>query len=456
MKKSFEENVMVWTPDNDEDVNSGVITFSQKEGVYLTLFRNETKSLHESFNQKSNENIEILNGYTQNGKLLTLYDCMMVNSSSALFTGFSSIKFRAKFLFIGECFSNYDEIKFHALYGNFTDLSNWTKVTGFDFSHQTINDSTINYSKPARRLISLDNDLAVGFSFAYQEKYNTKSIHAEEFPQIFVESKNKYFHFEKLHQYLYSFSSLLQIACQRKVYPLTILGSKEETDGEGNARPVNVEVYYNPIEPIHEQKPLISSDYLFLFDDLDDEMIKNWFYIYKEYKTEINLHRTLFYKERGFIETRFIDIATALESLHGHLYDNNFLDKKLYKQRVQEILETAPPEYHDWLVNLFSYGNNKSFKDRLIELIKPKECLLCRVIVDVDEFVLAVRDTRNELVHHNKNKRTLSGSDLLYSIYILRFVFEAYLCELIGLQEEQITKLFKKRITNFLSWGNPM
>jgi hypothetical protein len=263
-------------------------------------------------------------------------------------------------------------------------------------------------------------------------------------------------HFEALNRYLQIFSALLQISCQRKVYPLNLYGVIKPDSDNKNSNPIHIDIYYQPVEAIRDVKSLNPSDFLFKFEDLTNTMVQNWFNFYNEYKTEIGLHQTLFYNERSFIETRFLNIATALESLHSHLFDNFYLDKKTYSSRVEQIIKSVSSEYIEWLKNIFSNANYKSFKEKMLELLGTKLLLVSQLIEDEEEFVLSVRDTRNELVHHSKHKRTLKVPNLLYAIYILKFIFEAFLFEMIGFSDEMINTINSKRVKRFLSWGKKL
>ena len=173
------------------------------------------------------------------------------------------------------------------------------------------------------------------------------------------------------------------------------------------------------IEPIKNQPILTPSDYLFRHEDLDDGMVKNWFDVYEKFENEINLYQTLFYSKRLFIETRFLNIATALESFHSKFFNNQIIYQK-----------------------------------RILELLENKNILFRKVIKDFDDFSKIVKDSRNKFVHHEVKQDSIERSKLIWAIYILRFLFEAYLLEIIGFSDEKIEKIYEKRMEKYLKFGS--
>ena len=91
----------------------------------------------------------------------------------------------------------------------------------------------------------------------------------------------------------------------------------------------------------------------------------------------------------------------------------------------------------------------------LSELLNYKKDILCELVDDVDMFAQRIKDTRNEFVHHNKQKKTFQcqKEELPSAIAIMIIVFEVYLLGIIGFSDEKIHELLEPKIkTQLTGW----
>ena len=444
-----------WLPSNPDEQVSGSLTFSQDDGAILELVG--------VFGTERSQKIEqpkIILGFTQEGKIITLQDCAYTSVTYPLI-GLGGARYRVKFVFENVHFSSEDDIKFNQLCGGFTDLDTWVNIHGFSIEHNITEkkyEFTINYVKPESRFIKTDDDDEVGIGFSSHGPIRSivqSEVKISQKTYLVVKSNKGDVPFEYLHTLLSKFSHLFQIAIQRIAYPTTIFGftqANAEMREEQEPYFPEVKIYYQPIEAYVEKKPLIPQDMLFSFGDLDENQIENWFKRYDQYQAPIHLHRSLYYSSRLFIETRFLNVAQALESLHSILFDNQYIPKDEFKRRKEILLNATPDELKDWTIEILAGANYKRFKLKILELIEKKESLLSECILDKERFVQHIRDTRNEFVHQSKQKWTLHKKEELASaIFLLSYLFEAYLLEIIGFSDEEIIELFKPRIKKYLS-----
>jgi hypothetical protein len=265
--------------------------------------------------------------------------------------------------------------------------------------------------------------------------------------------------FEDLFQLLNRFSYMHQMAIRRINYPQKIVGftkvnevSRETKDGIKKEYP-EVNIYYSPVEAYTKRKELYPIEMLFTFKDLDEENIKNWFENFDKFQNVIHLYRSLFYSKRLFIDTRFLNIAQALESLHSILFDNNYLPKKEFKAKKEKVLESVPEDLRDWVNGALGSANYKRFREKILELIEDKSPYLRELVPDHEEFAQKIRDTRNEFVHQNEQKHTIRDKrELSSAIMLLTILFELYALEIIGFPEAKIQKMFVLMKHNYLSW----
>lgn len=456
MKEPINVKGTWWLPESKEKKLHGSLSFSQSEGAILDL----TGVF--SAQPEHNENPKIILGISQAGKLITLYQCQYSSWVYPLI-GSGNAKYRVKFVFEGVHFEKEDEIKFHQICGNYTDLDAWVDIYGFTIKQENINEkfiTSVRYEKPSTQYFEIGNSLRAGVGFSSHGPESSivqTNVRITQQAYLIISSKNKEdVFFNNLFKKLNIFSYLLQFASQRMVYPVSILGYSQ-----GNARAVKdgntyypeINIYYQPIEALKKQKPRIPHEMLYTFkNDLDENHITNWFNSFEEFQIPIHLYRSLFYSDRLFIQTKFLNIVQALESLYGIQFGSRNLPHDEFVARRNKILGLIPNEDQEWVGNALNNANYKSFRVKILELLELKSFLLTDYIDDFNHFSKRIRDTRNEFVHHSKQRWTFEiGEELFSAIELLTILFEAFILGVIGFSDKKAEKLLSPKLKSYLS-----
>ena len=208
-----------------------------------------------------------------------------------------------------------------------------------------------------------------------------------------------------------------------------------------------------PIEPIVSQKQKLPQEFLYTFGDLSVDQISTWFTSFDKYETIIHLYRSLFYSNRLFIDAKFLNIAQSLESLHSILFDGQYLPHDKFVEQKKTVLNNVPAELTNWVADALSNANYKRFRQKIFELRDNKKETAGRFVDDMELFAKRVTNTRNEFVHHNKQKLTFPKEQLPSVIYELTMIFELYLLEVIGFSDEKVKELLEPKIqTHLTGW----
>jgi hypothetical protein len=272
-----------------------------------------------------------------------------------------------------------------------------------------------------------------------------------------IKSKKGDVSFDALYSRLNIFSDLFLVAIQGIPHPNTIFGfSEENTQEREGSEPYypEINIYYQPVEPLSHQSDKLPNEMMFIFKDLEKDQIASWFRLFEQYQTVIHLYRTLFYSNRLFVDTKFLNIAQALESLHSILFGNEYMSHNEFVEKRDRVLQFVPDDLSEWVATALNSANYKRFRLKIFELFKNKEGIIGECIDDLDLFAKRVRDTRNEFVHHNKQKWTFQyGIELITAIDVMTMLFETYLLEIIGFSEEKVKELMKPKIqTRTTGW----
>jgi hypothetical protein len=443
-----------WLPNLEENKLPGTLTFSQADGAFLEIVgvfsKEETIQIEQPI---------IILGTTQHGKPITLYKCFYTHWAYPG-TGLGGGKYLAHVIFEGVHFDSLERIKFRQLYGAYADLDAWVGIYGFTIERDNTDGkliSKISYEKPASQFFDVSDDLEVGIGFSSQgpnQSIVQTEVKISQSAYLVVKSKNGDIGFENLFAQLNVFSYLLQVATQRMPYPISVSGFSQENAQERDGKEAyypEINIYYQPIESILEQKEKIPQEFLFTFRDLAAEQIIAWFVSFDKYQTVIHLYRSLFYSNRLFIETRFLNIAQALESLHSILFSNQYLPDDKFIEQKERVLQSVPDELIEWVKDALNNANYKRFRLKILELLDNKKSFIGQFIDNTNLFAKRVTETRNEFVHHNKQKSTFQKEELPSTIYLLTMVFEIYLLEIIGFSDEKVKELLEPKIQSHLT-----
>lgn len=446
-----------WLPDDRDKKLSGVLTYSQETGSILEL-----DGVYSIKQTKRFQQPKIILGITHKGEHVTLHHCQYIAVTYPILgVGFSNAKYRARFTFVGVHFEKEADILFNQIFGNYTDLDAWVNIFGFTIERYTEKDhykTIVKYKKPEAQFIQISDEYEIGIGFSSHgpnwAAIQTK-VKITQRAYLIAKSKKGDVPLEELFNLLNQYTYLHQIGVQRINYPVDVFGftgaNAENIEGGKNHYP-EVKIYFSPIEAYIERRAMLPPEMLFTYKDLDNTHIENWFNLFDKYAIAIHLYRSLFYSNRLFIETRFLNMAQALESLHSILFENHYLSKEEFEEKRQRVLNAVPEDLKEWVKTALKSANYKRFRLKIFELLENKSHLFSKCIADNDEFAKRVIDTRNEFVHHNERKHSFrGGEELVSAIYLMRYLFEAYILEIIGFSDDSVKKIFKARIGKYLT-----
>ncbi|MBX3046090.1 MAG: hypothetical protein KF698_03745 [Anaerolineales bacterium] len=462
MKDSIEIKGLWWLPEDDNIQLPGTLSFSQQNGAILEIIG----TFRDPFSNQRQDAAVIL-GMSQDGKQITLHRCIPMSWSAPVMS-LGAAKYRAHLVFEGVHFEAEESACFSMLTAAYSDLDAWVDIYGFTIDYLHAKDAAfeahVNYKKPSSILFDIRNDFQAGVSFAVSGpamlSVQKEAIIRQE-AYLFIKTANDDdVPFKDLFDLLNQFSYLHQLAVQRMNYPIRIKGtSKSNTQllSDGTTYYPDIHIYFQPIEPFVQRQDKYAHEMLFTFKDLEDENLKAWFAAFPDYATMIHLYRSLFYTDRLFIDTRFLHITQALESLHGILFDGRYLSEEEFRRRRELALAPLADDLRDWVSLALGNANYKRLRLKIAELLGPKFHLFEGCVEDVDNFVKRVVATRNSFVHHNESSDAFAhGEELVAAINLLTYLFEAYILELLQLPEARIKELYKSRVQRHLSRWRPL
>jgi hypothetical protein len=198
--------------------------------------------------------------------------------------------------------------------------------------------------------------------------------------------------------------------------------------------------------PFAEQPPKTEwHSMLFRFDHIRDSattVINEWLNAYETFRPSLNLYFSARTGAHRFVESRFLALAQALETLHRRTSDETLMEQRVFDALVDCILKLCPDAHREWLRNRLVYGNEVSLATRVKRVIAPFEDQL-GTPDERARLVRSIVDTRHYLTHYDRRleTRAASGSDLYHLCQQLEGILELSMFRQLGFTDEQIRKI---------------
>ena len=259
---------------------------------------------------------------------------------------------------------------------------------------------------------------------------------------------------------------ILTLSMNSATYPTTWIGHTTKS---------KVEIFdvFQMLAPPY--KALQPYEMLFTFGDIRPNatnIIKKWIENYKLLEHVLQLYFARFYHPELYLEIRFLNLAYAFEGYHRALFKKNeYLDEKTYTTKIfhkslKKDIETNinsidaltkddQSAFKNALTNRLKYGYQYSFAKRLMDISKDIPNIntssehfgsFIKNEGDRKTFIRKVTDTRNYLVHQDKDaqKNAAQDNELLALTTKLEFLFVIHLLKKIGINTEKINEILSR------------
>ena len=448
-----------WLPSNPQDTVAGTLTFSNEEGLELTLIG----ALGDAtpFNS-STDHHELILGISGDGKLITLNGCSVTSLKIGM-PGFARQSYRCHRCYVGFHVSEPNELQFSRFDIRYSHLPDWVRVSGFTIRPNLEQHKLdVFYTLPnelegetSRGKVSLTFTLNTSGD-AIEEMSLRQSVSLE------VKADKKYPVHELISQFIRPLQNLLSLATTK---PNTILElnvyskevSFEKSNGEVVETPIKVFFQQRYFEP--RQGKLLIPDYmLFTLHDIEGDfpsIIERWFQVSADLDSVCDLYFGIQYTPSMYSENRFLNIAQAVESYHRRRMKNNVLPKAEHKALKEAILSQVDAEHREWLKGQLAYSNEPRLEQRIRELTENVYEAVAPLISNKEEFAKKVKDTRNFLTHYDKRleDKAAKGSELFWLTRKLSYLLQSCFLMELGLPLEKCAQLLRRNQAFIFAMG---
>jgi hypothetical protein len=442
-----------WLPSNPDRKVAGTLTFSNLDGIELSLIGSLETSLVEGFGNVYHTHPVIL-GLTADGKRITLGGCRAAGLSVG-FPGFMTRGYRVRLCFVGGHLSE-EQLQFKKVIVRYSRLPDWVRTSGLtvtkyeDDPHRL----DLSYSLPDEvEAITDRGKVSIDFSF------NTAGdpldeVRLRQSVSLVIEADHEYDFGGLMVRFIRPFQNFLSLATAR---PNSILDVEVYSEhvrivtlggSVGSETPVHV-IFQQRHSEAKPDKTLIPDDMLFTLHDAGDNfqgMVGRWLGLSEELDSVCNLFFGVQYTPDMYPENQFLNIAQAVESYHRRRFNNHVLPKAEHRARKREIISTVDARHREWLEGILAYSNEPRLEHRVRELVASVHETLSPLIPVAEDFARRVKDTRNYYTHYDKRltEKAAKGADLFWLTRQLSYLLQACMLNELGFTAERSAQLFNR------------
>jgi ApeA N-terminal domain 1 len=436
-----------WINEKREEFVSGYLHITPN-GIWLSLngTLKATESIcHNPFNLISHD---LIHGIQSNGCLFTLETCTESRKVSPWESGYTIQTFSVERVYCGIHANSLDELKFSEYRVNYTYLSDWLRNVGLGSPEEVEGGFFISYEPNKATTVSelkielqeneavIEIDGSPGWSH-YNDFQNCK-IEIQTIMTIFCKSPMLFA--EVSTNFLDPIRDFLNLATAR---PNSVTSL--------SAHVGDSQIFIHSQSP-YQGQPRSSlfnqSIVLFFANDIVENsasFLNKWFTIEREMNDVCKLFFDVHYDQGDFVTNRLLNVVQALEAYSRVRHGEYKIPKEDHQHRSTIIVGSVPEEHQNWLRQALSYANNKSLKERLIELIDKAQPLSDKLFPNPIEFSKWVVDTRNYLTHRDLEgkKRIATGDQLDLMFYSLLWLLRILFLLEVGFNHDQCRNLLK-------------
>jgi hypothetical protein len=439
-----------WLPGNPDKRVFGTLTFTRRDGANLSL----ADSLSADRNQVEHA---VILGQTAGGAYVTLLHAIRTEAPLFRLTATYPCSYHATFLITGAAFESVADMRFSLWQIRIPALKPWIRKNGFEveaselFAGRDCPAVRINYRTPEKHVLLSDAD-GLDLSLAFWPLLRTKADVAAVRQDVWLEVRQA--SRDTLESYLQTatrFEHFLTLATGSLVRTGSITALVRTDDGDIAARPVIVDILYQPVRNPPRRNPP-TDEFLFALpeiDGLEQECFRNWFVKADWLDPVCALYFGTLYNPSKYLDFNFLALVQALEAYHRRASDETDLPPCEHEARMKEILDAAPPAHRDWLEQKLIHGNELSLRRRLKSLFAQFSYLMDGLIPDRKAAISAICDNRNYLTHYSAalTGRAATGARLLFMVEVLKLLLQACLLRELGLPETTISNFASRSRT---------
>ncbi len=424
-----------WLPEAPEDEQYGTLICSETGALRLELVGGFDDTIKTPLEGGQGASISPGDGFPMilgqcGNEYFTLLDCSTISLGGMLFLNLSNHILNVSRALRGVALDYPDEPVFSGIELEIDYLLFWSCLTTMSAElkldeqqrwsgWQDAHTAPVDALTAEWRNLSITVDLAYS-AFKYKtDNANARSLSASEKAQVMIRASRptSYSGFDrhaKCFQDLLTFS--LNYPCaQRSVELVLSEHVAARSAATRNVQVLGKRVYSTDQSPHNDLG--VGHKFFFRLNQVATfgELIPAWYDLYDRCFLACNMLFGLKYLSQGFISTRVLTVASALESMHRSLGDHKSMPDDEFDALMQQVMAGVEgAERRQWVKSRLH--NQLSYGQRAREIARtPNAEAVQLLLTDSAKWSLILRECRNGLAHASE-QNGLSNGELLFRL----------------------------------------
>lgn len=435
-----------WLPSDSENKLPGTLTV--RDGGEIEL---EVLGFFKGYQPlKDAPPISRIVGIIEKDGYVTLDECLYTNSTMT-FGGISKAHVFVHRALFGIGYDEQEPVILDDFRFSVEGLEDWLGLSGIETTHDLANKTaTIKYVPQDEITLSLENGLQLAFGLSWTLPGSHRVTEAKITQKAYVRLRapeprplDEFTSTARLLTNFFCFATDETVTLDSVTGRMTNPPSKE---GEAPER-LDMRIVFQSL-PFSEKPPKAEwHRMLFRFTEVRDSaqtMINNWLAAYETFRPALDLYFSATTGAHRFIDSRFLALVQAVETLHRRTSNETFLEQAAYDALAATIVGLCPDEHKEWLRSKLAYGNEISLANRIKRTIEPFKDRLGSS-KERKRLVRSIVDTRNYLTHYDEALRhkVADGSDLYRLCQRLEGMLQLRFFSEVGFSSDQIGRIIE-------------
>ena len=381
----------------------------------------------------SPEKFAILVGTTNQGKLISLVNCMVLGSSLPFGGSRGNLRLWPESIIYGVHFESIDDFRLTSLSVRYSNLDAWVATSGFDvkvgYEPYSVQ---IRYVQPASIESRVSDALSASIDFAVSGPSLSASSMISVVQQSWLTIKsNPGLPFNEILLRMNWLADFVSLGVGESLVPLEMSGSCNAQDQSGATVSAQMELIYNRKPLASNRDDIASWEMLFTLNDIRPrfgDFIAAWFARDAALQSLYILHFGTIRSPSMHVEHRFLNLFQAIESYDRRTVLPSSEELRRRSDRIERILTLVDGSDKQWLKRRLKQSNGPSAMDRIKRVVAN---LKADWLLTPEDIALAA-DLRNYHTHFDPSlEQRLPPMDVRYRIMHNLAVRLRVLCELV-------------------------
>ncbi len=347
---------------------------------------------------------------------------------------------------IGASFEKNDNLEFNGFAFDVDNLAEWVGISGLSsINLDAPHSHKIEFTLPTNIQYTLSNGMTLTISFGYNIPGRTTTTASIKQTTTLKLSSTDSRTLSDFKFCAFQLTNFLSFAMDKTTTMRNFVVENLELQrdyGKDLKAPVQLKLIYPTTNFTESPAKIYWQQMLFSLGPIRDKaenFINRWLNLYETAEPALNLYFSTAREPNVFSESKFLSLAQSMETLHRRTSTETLMGAEEYEKFKEALLASAPIDSKEWLETRLRFGNEPSFKKRLLSLMFPFRKIIggSRTVKRLAHKIVT---SRNYYTHYDPSLENVAqtGISLMNLTYTMEGICKLLYMKQIGFTVDEI------------------